>query len=235
MCIPTAQEMATRLRYLHQQLSTLSLIDYSQSRGVIDAASRLKAFGPSKVWRYSIERSNPLILNPISSAKLNADIYPIIFIDLAVDEAILEEKGFALKELKLTIEIINNSNGHLVHRSHVDLATYNDKGKYQDGPIFHLQFGGKSRKEKSDSDIFRLRRPRWLHPPMDLILISEMIIANFYQEKWQELKRKRNWIALVSDSQMLCYKSFFDIANEKIANDSLLNSFWASNWDANQN
>ena len=76
MYIPTAQGMASALFYLHQQLTTLDLIDYSQSNGVVDAASRLKTFGSSKSWRYRIERSKPLILIPVLSAKLNADIYP---------------------------------------------------------------------------------------------------------------------------------------------------------------
>jgi len=235
MYLPTAQEMASALFYLHEQLTTLSLIDYSQSNGVVDAASRLKAFGSSKSWRYRIERSKPLILIPVLSAKLNADISPIVFIDIEVDEALWEKKRFPLKTLNLTLEIINKSNGRLIHRSHIDLATCNNKGEYQDGPIFHLQFGGKSGAKENEPAIFKLRRPRWLHPPMDLFLMAEMLIANFYPEQWDKLKKQGDWISLVTDSQKLCYKPFFDIANEKIANDSLLNSFWASNWDDNQN
>jgi hypothetical protein len=137
--------------------------------------------------------------------------------------------------LNLTLEIINKSNGRLIHRSHIDLAACNNEGKYQDGPIFHLQFGGKNGAKESETDIFRLRRPRWLHPPMDLILMTETLIANFYPEQWDKLKKQVNWIALVADSQNLCYKPFFDIANENIKNDSLLKSFWASNWDDIQN
>lgn len=235
MCIPTAQEMATGLRYLYQQLSTFSLIDFSQSNGVLDAVSKLKAFGSSKTWRYSIERSKPLILIPVPNARLNADIYPKVFIDIEVDEVLIDQKKSPLKTLNLTLEIINTSNGHLVHRSHVDLATCNDEGKYQTGPIFHLQFGGKSGEITSEPNVLKLREPRWLHPPMDLILISEMLIANFYLEQWNKLKNQVNWIALVADSQMLCYKPFFDIANENFTKDSLLNLFWASNWDADQN
>ena len=235
MYIPTAQGMASALFYLHQQLTTLDLIDYSQSNGVVDAASRLKTFGSSKSWRYRIERSKPLILIPVLSAKLNADIYPKIFVDFAVDEALIKEKGFPLNTLNLTLEIINESNGNLIHRSHIDLATCNNEGKYQDGPIFHLQFGGKSGAKENKPDMLKLRRPRWLHPPMDLILMTEMLIANFYPEQWNKLKNQDNWKVLVAESQMLCYKPFFDIANKNIEKDSLLKSFWASNWDANQN
>lgn len=234
MCIPTAKEMASSLRYLHQQLSTLSLIDYNQSSGIMEAASKLKAFGSSKTWHYSIERCKPLILISVPNARLNADIYPKVFIDIEVDEALIDKKGFPLKTLKLTLEIINASNGYLVHRSHVDLATCNDQGRYQEGPIFHLQFGGKSGKIICEPDVLKLREPRWLHPPMDLILISEMLIANFYSEKWNELKNQDGWIALITDSQKLCYKPFFDIANENFSKNSLLNSFWASNWDTDQ-
>ena len=231
MFIPTAQEMASALFYLHQQLETLRLIDYNQSNGVVEAASRLKAFGTSKSWRYSIERSKPLILVPVLSAKLDVDIYPKIFVDFGIDDGLWEEKGFPFKILNLTLEIINKSNGSLIHRSHIDLATHNEKGQYQDGPIFHFQFGGKSGAKKDEPDIFKLRRPRWLHPPMDIVLMTEMLIANFYPQQWNILKNQDNWKLLVAESQMLCYKPFFDLANKIIEKDSLLDSFWASNWD----
>jgi len=70
---------------------------------------------------------------------------------------------------------------------------------------------------------------------MDIILMTEMLIANFYPDQWNKLKKQDDWKVLVADSQMLCFKPFLDIANENIAKDSLLKSFWASNWDANQN
>jgi len=232
MSIPTAQEMAKALTYLYIRLGELGLIDYSQSNGILEAASRLRGVGTGKAWNYRIERSKPLVLIPVSSARLNADISPIVFIDIEVDEALLEKKRFPLKTLNLTLEIINKSNGRLIHRSHIDLATHNGEGKYQYGPIFHLQFGGKSGAKENEPDIFKLRRPRWLHPPMDLILMTEMLIANFYPEQWNKLKNQDNWIALVADSQMLCYKPFFNIANENIEKDSLMKTFWASNWDA---
>jgi len=232
MYIPTAHEMAKALTYLYTRLGELGLIDYSQSNGILEAASKLRKYGSGKAWRYRIERSKPLILIPASSARLNVDIYPIVFIDIEIDEALLKEKGFPFKTLSLTLEIINKSNGQLIHRIHIDLATFNEERKYQDGPIFHLQFGGKSSEKKADSDVFKLRRPRLLHPPMDLILMAEMLITNFYPEQWEKLKNQPGWIALISDSQKLCYMPFFNIANEYIEKDSLMKTFWASNWDA---
>lgn len=227
MKIPTAQEMASALTYLHNRLGELDLINYSQSIGIMETASRLKKFGSDKAWHYRIERSKPLILKSVTSARLNAEISPIVFIDIEVDEAFVEKKGFPFKTLNLTLEIINESNGRLIHRSHIDLATHNEEGQYQDGPIFHLQFGGKSGGKQRDLNVFKLRRPRWLHPPMDLILMTEMLIANFYPEQWGKLRNQPAWKALITDSQMLCYKPFFDVAIENIENDSLLSSFWA--------
>lgn len=232
MYIPTAQEMSKALAYLYTRLVELGLIDYSQSNGILEAASKLRKYGSSKAWRYRIERSKPLILIPASSARLNVDIYPIVFIDIEIDEALLEEKGFPFKTLSLTLEIVNKSNGLLIHRSHIDLATSNKQGNYQDGPMFHLQFGGKSSEKKTDADVFKLRKPRWLQPPMDLILMAEILIANFYPEQWEKLKNQPDWIALITDSQKLCYKPFFNIANEYIEKDSLMKTFWAPNWDA---
>ena len=61
--------------------------------------------------------------------------------------------------------------------------------------------------------------------------MAEMLIANFYPEQWDKLKTQVGWISLVIDSQKLCYKPFFDVANENIEKDSLLRSLWASKWD----
>lgn len=233
MNIPTAIDMSKALIYLYNRLGGLGLIDYSQSSGILEAANNLKGLGSVKSWHYRIERSKPLILMPIISTRLNTDIYPVVFIDIEVDEAQLEKERFPLKKLNLTLEIINKTNSRLIYRSHIDLATHNEQWKYQDGPIFHLQFGGKSGVEGNETGIYNLRRPRWLHPPMDLILMTEMLIANFYPEKWNELKNQDSWKLLIFDSQMLCYKPYYDIANENIGKDSLLDSFWASNWDDN--
>src|SRR5690606_20304373 len=62
-----------------------------------------------------------------------------------------------------------------VARWHVDRANFQD-GIAQSGPLVHLQFGGHNAGYRHLDH--PLKEPRWCHPPMDLILLCELIVAN---------------------------------------------------------
>jgi hypothetical protein len=104
-------------------------------------------------------------------------------------------------------------------------------GKFQNAPIFHLQFGGGNNPGTSELDVFKVKEPRWFYPPMDLVLMSEVVIANFYPDQWGKLKKQQGWIKLIIESQQLCYSQFFEQINLKLNMDSLISIFWATNWN----
>ncbi len=228
MGIITASEISRSLLKLQQQLLTLGLIPSSGSTGISDAITELKSQGKNTLWSYSIGKSKPLSFTPTKSRKLDAEIVPKITIQIAVDDSLVEKAHFSFKTLNTAMELATLSNSKVIYRAHIDLSTLKGEGIYQPGPIFHFQFGGDKK-----TDVTTIRRPRWLFPPMDLVLMAELVTANFYPEKWGELRRQKGWIELIRFSQKLCYRPFFDIANSEMERSSLLDTFWADNWNEN--
>ncbi len=227
MCIPTAQNMAKNLNYLLNRLYESQIIDANRIGGFCDAVTDLKNQGERKNWAYRIEKSKPLTFKSISNSKIKKRIYPRIYIDIGVEHRASNHNFFPFKRLIITIEILYEDNNQLISRYHIDLADIKN-GKYQSAPLFHLQFGGGNSPE---TDTFKLKQPRWLHPPMDLILMTEVVIANFYPDQWKKLRFQTGWVKLVIESQKLCYGRFLKLAKDKIGTDSLISTFWAVNWN----
>lgn len=230
MEIPTASQMAKRLNYLVTRLSELKIIDNNRIGGFSEALSDLKSQGNSQNWAYKIEKTKPLIFKSILNPKLNKEIYPRIYVDLGLNDEANNIKEFPFKRLIVTLEILYTENNRLISRYHIDLANIKN-GKFQNAPIFHLQFGGGNNPGTNELDGFKLKEPRWFYPPMDLVLMSEAVIANFYPDQWGKLKKQQGWINLIIESQQLCYSKFFEQINLKLNKDSLISIFWATNWN----
>ncbi|RKZ50305.1 MAG: hypothetical protein DRR16_04230 [Candidatus Parabeggiatoa sp. nov. 3] len=116
-------------------------------------------------------------------------------------------------------------------RWYIDLANRFDNGAYQAGPLFHLQGGG--HKPKGDrKDELKISLPRWEIPPKELILSCEMIIANFYPDKWNIIREQRGWLDLIQVAQQLCYPAYFQYIQNCLSKQpqSVLKALWASEW-----
>lgn len=113
----------------------------------------------------------------------------------------------------------------VMHRMHFDKAEVG-----QQGPKYHLQFGGKPA-EEIELCWFpeTIKLPRLVHAPMDLILTCQLIAANFYRETYATIKKKTYWIGLVRHSQDHLLKNYYrkcltNINDGKILLDELWNS-----------
>lgn len=128
-------------------------------------------------------------------------------------------------ELNTTLELY--SDGDLLDRWHVDLAN-----EAQAGPLFHLQHGGHSAGNSMRSREGKLGEPRWPHPPMDLILASELIVANFFPASWRKMQGNSTWSTLIRDAEAFCYHGYFQEMHRYLSGTakqgSLLRQFWAS-------
>jgi hypothetical protein len=65
---------------------------------------------------------------------------------------------------------------------------------------------------------------------MELILTCEMIIANFYPEKWKMIKRQRGWLELIKVAQQLCYPQYYQRIQDCLSgkSQSVLEALWAT-------
>lgn len=227
--IPTADEMAGAIKTFGRTLQINKLIDASTLSNLEAAISRLN--GKKKTWRYSVEASRPLSLAPLEHPQLNKWIFPEIYVDIEVDETKITHGMPPFKKLVAAFEIKELDTGKVAVKSHIDLANKVESTlKYQEGPLFHLQFGGHS-PGNSRLEENKLKEPRWAHPPMDLILLCETVIANFYSDKWAKIKTQPAWKELINVSQVLCYQSYFEkISNCLSKEEPVLNHIWASEW-----
>ncbi len=220
----TASGMATRLRQLHRLLIDEKLLDNDAASVIEKVATKLEAQGKKPDWTYSITPSDPLRFISVNTKKVK-NIQPVLQTKLSL--AIAPQDGIkgCFSELNSTLEL--HSNGTVLDRWHVDLA--NDD---QAGPLVHLQHGGHSSGNTSRHSESKLSIPRWMHPPMDIVLTSEIVVANFFPGHWERLKKNPTWTNLIRDAESYCYENYFSAIGKHYADTSekttILHRFWAT-------
>ena len=225
--IPTAKEMSSHLAHLSNLLCKKEMLQ-SESKAYLDSVTaNLRKFGRSKSWGYTIDVDSSLKFVPIKDKKLG-HIAPRVYIQVAVSP----HDGIPpFTQLNSTIEVID-STGDLQSRWHIDLANRKKDGTYQAGPLFHLQGGGHKPQGKRDQEV-KVSIPRWDIPPMELILTCERIIANFYPDRWAEIKYQERWLELIYVAQQLCYPVYMERIQNCLVGQrqSVLNAVWATEWN----
>jgi hypothetical protein len=134
------------------------------------------------------------------------------------------------EDLVLTLELFDSSD-KINYRWHIDRANKKD-GVFQEGPLYHLQYGGHNSDARKDDS--KLKVPRWLYPPMEVMLFCEMMVANFYPSKWDTLQEDPAWREAICIAQKLCYTAYSQKIVSQLSNSSntMLQAMWASTWGA---
>jgi hypothetical protein len=68
-------------------------------------------------------------------------------------------------------------------------------------PICHLHAGGAPHDDEYCWIPKELHVPRFYHYPMDMILLSEFILTNFYPEDSERLREDPAWKSIIIESQ----------------------------------
>lgn len=123
-----------------------------------------------------------------------------------LDDGICYRDGLDHPDLKGKIE--RNGNKRVILRFHFD-----QKGAevIKLEPPYHLQIGGITRSDDENCWFPEgIDVPRFPFPPMDIILLCEFILMNFFQEEYREIRKKPEWKSLVRGSQDFFQKSYFE-------------------------
>ncbi len=103
----------------------------------------------------------------------------------------------------------NRNTKRIVRRFHFDYQP-----SESDKPVSHFQYGGKFPESERYKDCHYclehfLKNPRFHYPPMDLVLLLDLMIREFETplDKW---KYENNWNALVFKSQELWWKDYWN-------------------------
>ena len=221
-----ATEMADALQIIAGKLLHWDLITSEGYSALIAEVSRLRRFNKAHVWNYGIDREMPVAFSQTKD-KNGDPIYPL----LVCEGISVEPKSDGLPpftSFDIAIEILNSTRTP-VARWHIDLANCSPEAA-QSGPLLHLQYGGHFAGFRHLDH--PLKVPRWSHPPLDLPLLCEIIVANFYTEYWELLRDDLNWRNAILVSQKLCYFAYITkmVNSYSDPRKSILQSMWTSEW-----
>lgn len=227
MVLPTAGDMASTMLRIGQ---TLERTGVCRSQSVFSGLNtQLKSsLGTCTEWSYEVSPSNPIEFSPIFNHSVNGEIRPKLSARVSVRTT--EVGGVCFDCMDVALDVLDAS-GKVLVRHHVDLANYKaNEGAFQHGPLFHLQFGGHTPKQTRSFEV-PIKEPRWPCFPMDLVLVCEIVVANFYPQAWEKLRNERHWREAVIASQQFCLIPFLRNLAEKMDDTkrTVLDHLWASN------
>jgi hypothetical protein len=200
-------------------------------------------------WGYTIYHNQPLRFRPVdvpNSIQLQVDVYGDVRWaddDMPVRQEIKvriwclhdnttfredydsEEIFYELEDETKPYYPRPQKRSRVVSRFHFDRA--NPK---QRGPQHHLQFGGIPESYELCWHPEKVNLPRLEYQPMDLFLTCHMIAANFFNQEYIEIRKRREW----RQQTLLCqnwfvkeyYRQCFETVNNK---QILLDRLWGVN------
>jgi hypothetical protein len=97
--------------------------------------------------------------------------------------------------------------------THVDKPDANKPNEAH--PMFHLHFGGQRMADRRQAKVncwgqmLELRGPRFAHPPMDLVLVLDFILANTSGPRWKnEFCKNKDYNSAVCNAQHRFWKPY---------------------------
>jgi hypothetical protein len=192
-------------------------------------------------WNITISKENPLKfkLSDDCGCKLHVDLfcriqgefkprrfddvtfksYSVVFRIWSHDKDISYRNEWDAAELEQKLH--KQEWKRVVKRFHLDLR---DKNTRLPEPLYHLHFGGIA----EDDEYFwvpkTIGEPRLHYFPMDLVLLCEFILMNFFPAESKYLREGPEWKSLVRKSQDLYFKPYLEKLSAYLedSNDTLL-------------
>lgn len=225
--------MSLQLGTLQRQIRMLNhllapVLD-SQSSGILEqvVVATFPSTGPREEMRYVVNEERPLIFRAqtIDGIEVQPDIFckmrisgdsssPILEQNVVIRVWSLSSRSSYRREWDARrVRTLLEKQGYkrVIARYHFDFANPG-----QLGPVFHLQFGGRP----VSRELYwfpEISVPRIMHPPVDLILASEMVLANFYPDEFERLRREPEWRSLVRTSEDNFQRSYYEDCRNCIA------------------
>lgn len=167
-------------------------------------------------WEFSITREDPLTfkanddrLQVDIAGKINGenDVVKEVNTLLRVwsfDQDLCYRDGIDGDEVKKKFD---EKKKRVIVRYHFDRRAPTLK---QPEPIYHLQVGGQALDDENCWFPKQVKVPRFHFPPMDVILLCELVLVNFFHNESENLRKKPEWIRLIQKSQHAFQNSYYD-------------------------
>lgn len=221
----TAEKVAGALRRIADRLGEHDILTQEGAGVLRDRAAQVRKGKDSLTWNITIDHGRPLVFSRIFD-KNGREATPSIVV--AIETAEAKDGTSSFRRLDMALEV-RDLTGESIARWHLDLA--NEKsGGMQDGPLYHLQYGGHNPDARHLDH--PLKGPRWCHPPMEVGLFCETVAANFYVDAWLRLRDDGGWCESVRTLQKLCYQSYIDrmLQSLNTSRSTALADMWADRW-----
>lgn len=194
-----ADAFSTVCRILHEH-ELLTHRGYASFQKVI---RELKILRNKEDWSFVVDLDDPIEFELAENIINQSDGAQILLSakEISVDTS----KDFPFKSWDISL-LIKDLDENPIGRWHFDFANQSISSM-QSGPLTHMQFGGHISGGNRNND-YSLKVPRWTHPPMDLSLLCEVIVANFFPDKWDLIKDDPVWCESISLSEKLCYSAY---------------------------
>jgi hypothetical protein len=224
-----AADAGDALQAIANKLRDANVIEPEGLNTLLRVSRDLKAKKRSRNWQLDVDRGAPIRFRQGTTSD-GVQVRPKIdFARIHVNQDHTVRPPFDSLDLAIILE---DDSGKSMSRWHIDQAN-SDASGVQAGPLFHLQFGGRNNGLDRSED-HPIKEPRWCHPPMELALASEMIVANFFDKAWQSLREDPSWCKNIRLFQTLCYESYLVRLQRCLdapSGSTMLRDVWASNWD----
>jgi len=170
-------------------------------------------------WNFTIPRNHPLtfIRSEVDSKKLQVDIscniegkdekihrHNLVMRIWSWDKDLSFRQDMDSQKLRDNLEKVGWK--RVILRFHFDLKDLNAKSE----PLYHLHIGGNPLQDEYYWLPKEITVPRFPFPPMDIILLSEFILLNFFNKQSEQLRMKPEWESLVRKSQDFFQKEYYD-------------------------
>ena len=217
MVIPSAREMASSLSGSIHRLYDNGILQHESLSVISEVSGKLHEFKDEKAWSYSVGHGKPILFVKALDKNGNAIIPSICVECISVDE---NHTPSPYVKWNIALEVHFQKKRKPCARWHFDIAN-----EEQSAPLTHLQYGG--RKFDSHLDV-----PRWHTPLMDLILLSEIVTANFFPKLWTSVKDDPRWCECVQTSQKLCFGPYLNRVSKilGVSSKTVLNEVWNDRW-----
>lgn len=209
------EEYATNLTFL---ISPVYLGRYLRpgSKDIMqESISLLRSQRNSQGWNFTIFKERPLAFKE-NTKHLQADI-----------SCIISGEGEEIKEVRTLLRIWSNDVA-LCYRTNMDgepvKTRLHEHGRRvmvrfhfdrralsvaRPEPIYHMQVGGNASPEEICWFPKQLDVPRFHYPPMDVVLLGELVLVNLFHKESRDLREKPEWKSLIIKSQQVFQKPYF--------------------------
>ena len=174
------------------------------------------------LWAIHIDHKSPL---RFKNTEMNQCLQPEIFCNIETSE----NCDFFLKKYELVFRIWSVCKNMSFKESRDSNKIFEDlksqdykrvmfrchieKTMTENEPIIHMQFGGIQRDDIIKECFWcpdNLPVPRFLSPPLDLILAIQIILTNFFPEIYKkEIKNEKKWVEMVKKSELMFQHHYY--------------------------